>query len=75
MARLPHVQTNPDCFLNGANGPGSPFMHVFGIISENGRGEGTDCQHEILGFWGTYPYFGGDAGFYFWVKFIVLYNL
>ena len=36
--------------LHGGNGLGLPFKHVSEILLENGQGEGTDCQNEMLGF-------------------------
>ena len=48
------------------------FKHFSGIWPE-----GTDCQekHEILGFWGTYLYFGAKVCFYFGVVYYWVYDI
>ena len=76
MARLPHVQTNSDCFLNGANRLGLRLKHFSGIL-ENGPGEGTDCQQDILGYVHvcTYILVAKDISIFGYNKSIMLYDL
>ena len=64
----PHFQTNPcKIFLTWCERSWFAFAQNFKHFSGIWPVEGTDCQekHDILGFWGTYLYFGAKVCFFF----------